>query len=216
MRVTTKMVNESAQRAGLPGLGQSLLDVMNQKDSGNSLLNTVQKTGNTKAAKAVSSLMKDGYEKVGKSADELTKNARQFIEAEQEKDGEKLRALAKDIVNSFNETLKASGKTNDTLDQYYSKMLKEAASENKNFFSEAGITIQKDGLLRIDEEKMKTADADTLIQALGSGSVFNEKAAFLGEHISDHAAASAGSVSSQYGSNGTLYSDYTSKMDWWG
>lgn len=216
MRVTTKMVNESAQRAGLPGLGQSLLDVMNQNDNENSLLNTVQKTGNTKAAKAVSSLMKDGYEKVEKSADGLTKSLRQFSEAEQEKDAEKLRDLANDIVKSFNETLKASGKTNDTLDQYYSKMLKEAASENKNFFSEAGIEIQKDGLLQVDEEKLKAADADMLIQALGSGSTFNEKAAFLGEHISDHASASAGSVSSQYGSNGTLYSDYTSKMDWWG
>ncbi len=216
MRVTTKMVNESAQRAGLPGINNSLLNVMDQGGDSNSLLSQIQKTGNAKAAKAVSSLMKDGYDKLESSADGLTKSARQFIGAEQDRDADKLRSYAKEIVTKFNETLKASGKTNDTLDQYYSKMLKEAASENKNFFSEAGITIQKDGLLRIDEEKMKTADADTLIQALGSGSAFNEKAAFLGEHISDHAAASAGSVSSQYGSNGTLYSDYTSKMDWWG
>lgn len=216
MRITTKMVNESAQRAGLPGLGPSLLDVMKQNDRENSFLNTVQKTGNAKAARAVSSLMKDGYEKVGKSAEELTKNVQQFVEAEQEKDEEKLRALAKDIVKNFNETLKAAGKTNDTLDQYYIKMLKEAALENKNFLFEAGVTIQKDGLLQIDEEKLEKADADALIQALGSGSAFNEKAAFLGEHISDHATAGVGSVSAQYGSDGMMYSDYSNKMDWWG
>lgn len=204
MRVTTKMVNESAQRAGLPGLGHSLLDVMKQNEDGNSLLNTVQKTGNMKAAKAVSGLMKDGYEKTEKSADGLTKSVRQFVETEQDRDVEKLRDLAKDIIKSFNETLNAAGKTNDTLDQYYIRMLKEAASENRNFFSEAGIEIQKDGLLRIDEDKLKTAGADTLIRALGSGSAFNEKAAFLGEHISDHAAAGAGSISTQYGANGML------------
>ena len=216
MRITTKMVNESAQRAGLPGLGPSLLDVMKQNDRENSLLNTVQKTGNAKAAKAVSSLMKDGYEKVEKSADGLTKSIRQFSEAEQDGDTEKLMGLAKDIVKNFNETLKAAGKTNDTLDQYYIKMLKEAALENKNFLFEAGVTIQKDGLLQIDEEKLEKADADALIQALGSGSAFNEKAAFLGEHISDHATAGAGSVSAQYGSDGMMYSDYSNKMDWWG
>ena len=49
-------------------------------------------------------------------------------EYEKGSDAEKLRASAKSIVKSYNETLKAMGKTNDILDQYYAKMLKEAAS----------------------------------------------------------------------------------------
>lgn len=215
MRVTTNMVNESAQRAGLPGLGQSLLDVLSQSSNENSLLSSIQKTGNTKAAKAVNSLRKEGYEKTERSAEGLTKSARQFINAEQEQDEEKLRGLAKDIVKHFNETLKASGKSTDALDQYYSRMLKEAAIENKNFFSGTGIVVQQDGQLQMDEEKLRAADKEALARALGSGSVFNEKVAFLGEHIADHAAAYAGSVSSQYGSNGILHSGYSSKMDWW-
>lgn len=216
MRVTTKMVNDSAQKAGLPGISNSLLNVMDQGGDENSLLSSLEKSGNAKAAKAVRSLMKDGYDKVENAAGELTKSARQFSEYEKGSDAEKPRASAKSIVKSYNEALKAMGKTNDTLDQYYAKMLKEAASENKGYFSEAGIVIQKDGQLLIDTDKLEKADAQTLINAFGSGSTFNEKASFLGEHIADHASASAGSVTNQYGSNGMINTEYSHKLDYWG
>lgn len=47
MRVTTQMVNDSAQRAGLPGLSRSLLDGIEQYDKKNSLLSAKGSKTNT-------------------------------------------------------------------------------------------------------------------------------------------------------------------------
>ena len=45
MRVTTKMVNDSAQKAGLPGISNSLLNVMDQGGDENSPLSSLEKSG---------------------------------------------------------------------------------------------------------------------------------------------------------------------------
>ena len=150
------------------------------------------------------------------AADELNKAAGKFLEAEKENDPSGMRAAAEDMVKTFNEPLKSMDKASDSLNQFYAKMLKEAAVDNKDLLSAVGVSIKKDGQLSIDEEKWKDIETEALMQAFGSGSVFNEKTSFLADHISDHAEAHAGSVTNQYGSDGALSSVYSSKMDFWG
>ncbi len=213
MRVTTQMVNESAQRAGLPGLGSTLLDTTQQSKTKDALLNALaKKTGTSKSGK----LFGSDYEKIGKAASEMEKKASLFTEAEKSGDTESMRKAGKELAEAYNKSLASLEKSASPLDRLYYAKLKETVAENKDALAVAGVKVSKNGSLTIDETKLNETDNEMLIKAFGSAGSFAEKAGFLGTHISDNADRMLESISNQYSASGLTSSAYMNKYDFWG
>ena len=218
MRITTQMLNESARKAGLPINGTSLLNYING-NSNNTLLNALNKSSATDAA------TKTKYEKLEKAADQLSEAASVFMatgedslfsKARESGDNQDVYNAVEDFVGKYNSTLSALKNTSSTLNDYYSQMLKSAASDNKEALESIGITIAKDGSLSVDKDKLKEADIDTLEKVLGNTKGFTQKAAYVADRVSDNAHTNQSSLSSQYSSTGSLYSALASKYNLYG
>ena len=218
MRITTQMLNESARKAGLPINGTSLLNYING-NSNNTLLNALNKNSATDVA------TKTKYEKLEKAADQLSEAASVFIatgedslfsKARESGDNQDVYNVVEDFVGKYNSTLSALKNTSSTLNDYYSQMLKSAASDNKEALESIGITIAKDGSLSVDKDKLKEADIDTLEKVLGNTKGFTQKAAYVADRVSDNAHTNQSSLSSQYSSTGSLYSALASKYNLYG
>lgn len=219
MRVTTKMLYESARKAGLPGNQVSLLDYINKDNSQNALINSLNKNSGVDTEK------KSSFEKLEKAADQLLQKAEIFTtkgeksvfsKARESGDNQQIYAGVEALVESYNNTIKSLKTASTTLNDYYRKMLQEAAAENSDALKSIGVTISKDGTAVIDRDKLKAADIDSLEKALGSSEGFAKKAAFLAGRISDNAKANADSLLNQYNSSGNTYSGMFNKYDFWG
>lgn len=220
MRITTQMLNESARKAGLPINGISLLSCVNgNSKSDNILLNALNKNNTTDV------VTKTKYEKLEKAADQLSQAAAIFTETGEDSLFSKAREsgemqdiynAVEDFIGKYNSTLSALNNTSDTLNDYYSQMLKSAAADNKDVLESIGITIAKDGSLSVGKDKLKETDIDTLEKALGNTTGFTQRAAYVAERVSDNAMSSQSSLSSQYSSTGELYSALESKYNLFG
>ena len=218
MRITTQMLNRSARRAGMPIHSASLLNYI-KGNSGNTTLGALNKSSKTNAATKIK------YEKLEKTADQLSEAASVFMEsgedslfskARESGDSKDIYNAVEDFVGKYNNTLSALKNTSGTLNDYYSQMLKSAASDNKEALESIGITIAKDGSLSVDKDKLKEADIDTLETVLGNTKGFTQKAAYVASRISDNAHTNQSSLSSQYSSTGSLYSALASKYNLYG
>lgn len=220
MRITNQMLNESARKAGLPVNHMSLLNYVNNTDSGNSLLNALNKSGSTE-----NTVKKTSYEKLEKTAENLLQSAEIFTEegeenifskAEESGDKQEIYDRVQTFVENYNSTLSALKNTSSPLDQYYYQMMQEAAEENSEKLESIGITISKTGTAALDKDKLAAADIDTLEQTLGASSDFSKKAVFLASRISDNARTNAESLSSRYSAKGDVYSAMSNKYEFWG
>ena len=218
MRITTQMLNKSARKAGLPINNTSLLNYINGNSS-NTMLNALNKNSSTNAA------TKTKYEKLEKTADQLSEAASAFTatgkdslfsKARESGDNQDIYNAVENFVGKYNSTISALKNTSSTLNDYYSQMLKSAASDNKEALESIGITIAKDGSLSVDKDKLKEADIDTLEKVLGNTKGFTQKAAYVASRISDNAHTNQSSLSSQYSSTGSLYSALANKYNLYG
>lgn len=220
MRITNQMLNESARKAGLPVNHMSLLNYVNNTDSGNSLLNALNKSGSTE-----NTVKKTSYEKLEKTAENLLQSAEIFTEegeetifskAEESGDKQEIYDKVQTFVENYNSTLSALKNTSSPLDQYYYQMMQEAAEENSEKLGSIGLTISKNGTMALDKDKLAAVDIDTLEQTLGASSDFSKKVAFLASRISDNARTNAESLSSRYSAKGDVYSAMSNKYEFWG
>ena len=218
MRITTQMLNRSARKAGLPINNTSLLNYINGNSS-NTMLNALNKNSTTDAA------TKSKYEKLEKTADQLSEAASAFTatgkdslfsKARESGDNQDIYNAVENFVGKYNSTISALKNTSSTLNDYYSQMLKSAASDNKEALESIGITIAKDGSLSVNKDKLKEADIDTLENVLGKTVGFTKKAAYVAGRVSDNAHTNQSSLSSQYSSTGSLYSALASKYNLYG
>lgn len=220
MRITTQMINNAAREAGLPITCGSMLDnqTIGKDIDSNSLLNVLNKKTNS----STNQQQKKQYEKIETAADRLLQQVEKLTgedsvlqKSEEERDDQKLYDEVTALVDGYNTMLKNLSSTSNTLDSYYQYMLKDAAQENKEALSSIGITIDKNGELKLDAEKLKQADMKTIRSVLGSDSDFMKKTAFLAERISDHAATNLNSASFQYDAGGNAYSSLVNRYDFW-
>lgn len=212
MRVTTQMLNESARKAGLPLHNTSLLDYINKGNDGNSLLDAISQKNDQNTGK-VSRMQKYGYEKMEKMAGGLCQNAEVllakedslFDKAKESGDTKDVVKSIEDMVNAYNDTLQALGKETGSINRLYLESLKSAAKENAAALKNAGVTVDSDGQLIMDKEKLSAADLETLEKAFGPSGNFTSKVSFVAGRVYDNAAANLDSMSSQYTSGGSVY-----------
>lgn len=220
MRITTQMLNETARKSGLPFTCNTLLNQVSQNDTGNALLSALNKNNKT----SLNTSQKNSYEKLKKSADQLLSRTEKFTaedgsslldkfqEGGENKD---IYTSLEDMVRGYNNTLKELQTLPGTLNDFYARMLRQAATENKEALSDIGITVSKDGTLNADTEKMKGADLESLKKVLSGPESFVEKTGFLASRISDNAAANLNSSSWQYNAAGDTYSALLNRYDFW-
>lgn len=219
MRVTTQMLNESARKAGLPINNTSLLNYIKNEGTGNTLLDALNKSNET-------SVKKGGYEKIDKEADLLMQAANNllqdgenslFEQAKTSGDYHKVYDGIENLFERYNGTLKALKATSNTMNDFYRQMMLEASAETKESLSGVGVTFAKDGTAKVDMEKIKATDFETLEGLFGKDSDFVNKIGFLSAKVSDNAEANIKSLNSAYNASGNIYAAMgNSKFDFWG
>lgn len=222
MRVTTQMVNQSAKEAGIPLNQNSLLNYIN--GSSTNVNNTIEELNKSKTKKANAESAKK-YEELEKTAQELQTGAEEFIKqgelsifekAKQSGDNTQIHTAAESFVQKYNAMLKDLKSASGTLNEYYAKMLKEATAENEEALEKVGITLEKDGTLKVDKSVLEAADLESLEKAFGTTGTLSTKAAFLASRIENNAYENAKSVSNQYNASGQTYAAASSRYDFWG
>lgn len=219
MRVTTQMLNESARKAGLPINNTSLLNYIKNEGTGNTLLDALNKSNEI-------SVKKGGYEKIDKEADQLMQAANNllqdgenslFEQAKKSGDYQKVYDGIANLFERYNGTLKALKATSNTMNDFYRQMMLEASSETKESLSGVGVTFAKDGTAKVDMEKIKLTDFETLAGLFGKDSDFVNKIGFLSTKVSDNAEVNIKSLNSAYNASGKIYAAIgKSKYDLWG
>lgn len=205
MRITTQMLNNTRQRAGLP-INSSLVDFMQKGSSKNwkSSLNATNKVTN--------SLAKSKYEKLEKSSTELSEQTDKLAE-KVDNGSTEIGEEAASLVDKFNETLRNLKQASGALNSYYFSSLKETATSNKDALAEIGITVAADGTLTLNKETLGSADGEKVKKLLGSAGTFATKVNFVAARVADNAAANVESASSYYSADGSLGNSYLSKYN---
>ena len=214
-RTTTKMVNNSRRRAGLP---------TKMRSSRNSLVNYLQKDGlgtNSRwGAMNAESIQANRTEK--NNAARLHGSST-MLQQEIKMLGEKvdtgsktISSTASSMVDQYNDTLKNLKKCSGVLNDYYLQSMREVAKTNKGALAEIGIEVSADGSLSLDKEKLETADEEKVKKLLGSEGVFVKRIGIVASRVVDNAMASVESASSRYNSSGNLMNSYLSKYNFRG
>lgn len=222
MRITTHMLNETAKRTGIPINQTSILSYINDESSsgGDTLLDALNKNKDKK----VSSAMIANYKKTEKAAQSLKEHTDKLAATGDESFWEKIKesggsdeayAAVETYVERYNSTLSSLKKSTNVLDQYYSDMLKEAASDNREQLEKIGITIGNDGKLSIDKEKLNASSVEDIQNVFTGEDGLASKTSFLADRIANNAKAGMESTSNQYNGQGSVYSQYASQFDFW-
>lgn len=214
MRITTQILTNTSREAGIPLVQGGLLDALNKQNTSVDLLEELNKSQDAKSA----SVLQKFFRELRNTSDELKKRASGLLEtgedslfgkAEETKDTAKIIAGVKDMIGSYNKTLELLKETDGSLNSFYYKELKNAAAANEEQLKSAGVTLNKDGSLSIDEKVLGSADYDTLKKVFGSESKFVQRTEYISDKVSQNAKANAESISNQYNAKGISYSDYS-------
>ena len=120
MRVTTQMLNESSQRAGIPGIGSgsignnALLKAAIKNKKGNSLLSSL--SGNAAGKKACGKSSVFDNDALRQAADVLEKKAAKLSLEDNEDEAEKMRKIADKLLESVSGNYSQDG---SMYDRYY-------------------------------------------------------------------------------------------------
>ena len=220
MRITTKMLNETARKTGLPVNNSSLLNYVNNKNN-NSLLSSLQNSTTQKANAA----KQTSYKKLADAADSTTETAKALTSEKEDslfakakesgKTADVLKAV-KALMDQYNEMTKQLANNPSNLNTYYNQLLKSLVSKNGEELSKLGISVGKDGSITVDEDKLKDASLEDLETMFGAKSEFVQKLGFLSSHVSDSVSAELESMGTQYGQDANSFSSYiNSKYDLW-
>ncbi len=220
MRVTNSMLNNTSAKSGIALNESSLLNYIDNDSSDDELLASLQR-GKTEKNKE----KKVGFEKLEEASEQLAQKALQFFmqgegslfeKAKESGNYEQVWEKAEALVNDFNKLLKELGTTSTQLEDYYKKMLVESAGGSAEALAQIGITQQKDGTLKLDKEKLKAADPETLEKVLGKDGGFSARVTLIAGRIAANAQANVESLSSRYDASGNSWSAAMNKYDFWG
>lgn len=214
-RTTTKMVNNSRRKAGLPS---------NRKSSRSSLVNYLQKDGlgigSRLGAMDANSIQNNITErnnaaKLQSSSNLLQQQSKQLGE-KVDNGSSTITSTASGMVDSFNETIKNLKKSSGVLNDYYLQSMKEIATTNKKALAEVGITVGADGTLTLDKEKLESAEDEKVKALFGTEGVFVKRVGIVASRVADNAMANMESTSSRYNARGNLSNSYLSRYNYRG
>lgn len=207
MRVTSTMTNEASMQAGMPLGGGTLASYLNG-DSSNSLVNSLGEKHHTLS----DSIMRKSYQKTKETAEKVEQYAEKlnqggdnsiYEEARKSGDASAVYEEVEKLASAYNEMLDKIRTDTSTLGRFYQSSLKEAAAENKDALKGIGITLDKNGRMSVDKEKLKAADIDRVESIFGAAGTLSSKLGLIAGKIAESAEANLKSVSSQYNAAGS-------------
>ena len=83
-----------------------------------------------------------------------------------------IRGTVMALVDTYNNSIDSASNSSSSSMKRYAKQLKKLASKYSDELEDIGITINKDGTLKANEELVKKADADTLNSLFGNDNDF--------------------------------------------
>lgn len=211
MRITTHMLNQTAMKAGLPLMRQSLLDYVNNDDSQVSL------SASSQMNQIMNQFHKNTYEKTEDSSGRMMDAALQlqsdktdslFEKAKDGGDTKEVTAVIEKMVSAYNDTLKNMSASTETLDQFYLQQLKEAAVSRSEDLKKIGISVEKNGMLKVNQKTLQSAELSDLEGLFGNGGGFSEKVGYLGYKIAQNASSVVSSLANGYTSKAAESSSY--------
>lgn len=219
MRVTSTMTNGASLEAGMSLTGNSLVNHLNGDDS-DSLVNFLGENHHSTA----NALSRGKFEKQREAARNLESQSAKLCETGSDSVYEKARESGdnsevydevKKLVSAYNEMLDKLRTDMTTMGRFYQQSLKEAATENKDLLKLAGITLDKNGRMNIDKEKLKESDVTKLEGIFGADGTLSSRLNLIAEKVADNAEANLKSVSGSYNAAGnsvdTLLRTYDAK-----
>lgn len=219
MRITSGMTGTASLEAGMSLTGNSLVNYLNGGDS-DSLVNSLGESHHSTA----NALSKGKYEKMREAAENLEHQAEKMNEAggksiydkaRESDDLAEVQGEVKKLVSAYNTMLDKLRTDMTTMGRFYQQSLKEAAAENKDALKSIGITLDKNGRMNIDQEKLKSADADKIESIFGADGTLSSKLNLIAGKVTESAEANLKSISSQYNATGssvdTLLRSYDAK-----
>lgn len=187
---------------------------------------------NTNIANQAMTEVKSDTDQLAKSAGELlTKGDKSLfnvknITTTDAESGEKVTAkgydmdaiakAVKSFVSDYNAAVKSGASSQNSNVMRNTQYMTKQTSIYKNSLSDVGITIGDDNTLSLDEDKLKSANIETLKR------MFNGSTSFAAQTVSrsrsiGQAATKAASATSTYGSTGqyNFYNNYASSYNWY-
>lgn len=221
MRITSTMTSGASLEAGMSLTGNSLVNHLNGDDS-NSLVNSLGQNHHSTAtalSKGKYEKMKEAAERLEQYADALNATGKESIyeKARESGDASEVYGEVEKMVSAYNSLLDKLRTDMTTLGRFYQQSLKEAVEENKEGLKNIGITLDKNGRMNIDKDRLKEASVDTIENIFGSEGTgtLSAKLYMIAEKVADNAQANLKSVSSQYNAAGnsvdTLIRTYDAK-----
>lgn len=220
MRITSGMVSEASQKAGMPLTGsQSLAGYLNE-DSSKTLAATLgdkSSLGTNVLSKGKYEKMKDAAERLEQYADALTSagSGSVYEKAKESGDSSELCDEVERLVSAYNETLDKLSSDMSAMGRFYMSSFKEVVAENKNTLKNLGISTDKNGRMSVDREKLRDADAEQLERVFGGSGTLSSRLNLIAGKVADNAQANVRSIFSQYNAAGssvdTLLSSYDTK-----
>lgn len=220
MRITAGMLGEASLQAGMPLAGGNTLASYLNGDSSRTLASSLGESHHS----TLDSLNKGKYEKQKEAAERLeqyadslcgTEDKSIYAKARESGDAAELYDEVEKMVSSYNGMLDKLRTDMTTLGRFYQSSLKEAVEENKKGLKELGISIDKNGRMVVDKERLKSAGVDKVESVFGADGTLSSKLSLIAEKVADSAAANLKSASSQYNAAGnsvdTLIRTYDAK-----
>ncbi len=215
MRITTGML-KIAHKRGSVQKGSSLLNYVGKAGAGTSRMNAMA-AANSRNMSVFGNIKldKSNYEKLEKSADELT-DAVSDLASKVDSGTDDVSSEAELAVNKFNENLKNLKVSPGVLNQFYYQSMKEISVTNRSELEEIGISVAEDGTLTLNKQKLASADGKTVAKLLGSGGDFSLRVRQVSSRVADNAGVNAQTVSSRYTSKGRVTNSYLNRYNFRG
>lgn len=219
MRVTTSMTNNATMNAGMSVTGSTLASFLD----GDTTDSMAASLGN-KHHSSMNVYTKGKYEKLQESADRLeqytgalnaTDNKSLFEKAKKSGDATEVYEEVERMASAYNDLLGRMRTDTSTVGRFYYESLKGVVADNKDGLAALGISMDKNGRLNIDKEKLKAADLSMVESVFGAEGTLSSRLNLIAGKVSDSAQANLKSASSQYNAAGnsvdTLIRSYDAK-----
>lgn len=120
-------------------------------------------------------------------------------------DRDAITKAVKSFAENYNSLVESSADVTDTSVLSKTLQMTKTTLANKNLLSDVGITISGGNKLTVDEEKLKTADINSLKTLFNGTNSYADKIAQKASQISTAASQSASKSSGLYNSSGSYY-----------
>jgi len=201
------MLSDTAVQAGMSMGGNSLVNYLNG-DSSDSLVDSLgekHKVTNGPLAQKKFGKLREAAEKLEQSAGRLNEEGSGSIYEKARKSGDASEVYdeVEKLISNYNDVLDKMRTDTSTLGRFYQQSLKEAMKENKEALGTMGISIDKNGRLSADKEKLRTSDLARVESIFGPEGTISNRISLIAEKVADNAQANIKSASSQYNAAGS-------------